>query len=1187
MIIFTGNSLNERHRELNSKVNQAVTNGVSFDNVKLQNEKTDIDRLFKIDLANKKKNIDYIIETLKCGDSVYITRALKCQWLYQQEYAHIINPDYLEQCVFPEMPFKMRRKFLKLISQHMTDSDRAALFCSYCIKMKLPEIALKFLWYSPESKKVEVIKGHHIFISVKDMVNIIGDSFTLATTVLDEVNKYEVCNFLKLLSYLYSVSDVKYLDLVEKYMFKHELTWPSNQRFGLRLSKHIMNNHKNRLFCHTKLYLSMLNRKMLVKCSTADDVKKYVTNLYFYTFWDFYREYEFILEVIPLETRLQYLKEVFTKHYPGQEFEMSMNFYYAGLYKLMTNAEREAWALEHVKSGLEHFGHGQDFKWYEFVSFDKAFEPLKKYILIAANADLRIDIVNVLVISAQSDRELEKLFNYYYQRFVNEMISNKEKFIDKVLSIHSYHKFDENCWQAFNKILHSMDVYDNKNAYSCRAEYKLVAIVYAIIHKIELHDALKQHIDDGLNLYLFKQLTDKLTAEDVEIVYNYIINYYLKKINEFNVENYDEHTKFGVRKYIHSLLELMIRYDKPKKDIPDIVMKFVALDREEYKYNGFFREEEIPFTQFVLVKDLKKDASIVVSKITLLNKNLENRTRFNLTYLLRKLKIYFSTDIALNFVELFNKILSTGELCEITYDAAVYGIFNLAEYADRVGLVSKYVPTESKIDHVEIERKILYIRKAICKFVCLSRPIVPLSETQKYIVGDYLKFCLPMFQSYAANLQPAVLKEFVNFLLNSPTSIQKHGIRLAFRSFSILDLKITMVGIWKKTKNVSLRLVMYQHIYQKIVNDLKNELYDTLKVFTLDVREDDDDQLFIEMTKTQLPSHLLGDHILCTWQVLNTLPDKKILINRKAAVLRNMADHLELMQQDVVESIVCEHITIMLKQGQLKVEKDIIIKDFFNAKWNLTARYLMYLPSQEVLERKLKIVETLVKESINLWKSEKVNKYVFQGFLVRFVEILGSKICYHDSTYCLHGVVLLKQVLKDLLEAVPLVEIYDTIWDLRLTIIAANTIVDARRTLAEQGDSSNFVTFEQYIDNFAKEFARLFNEFIEENKCYTLAFRTIANILVTSFRSLISHGPFEVKEEFAKEEYMFTAISSRLVEIEKYETYKFALEIFPKGARYSHTQNMIIDKIKSFDNNNIRYHCYKSEVDMNKYTILG
>ncbi|XP_030033013.2 uncharacterized protein LOC115449359 isoform X1 [Manduca sexta] len=737
MIILTGNSLNERHRELNTKVNQAVTNGVSFDKVKLQNEKTDIDRLFKIDLANKKKKIDYIIETLKCGDSVYITRTLKCQWLYHKEFAHIVNPDYLEQHVFPEMSLKMRRKFLKFISQHVTNSKRASRFCSYCIAMKLPEIALKFLRHAPESKKVEVIKGHHIFIPVKDMVNIVGDSFIVARTMLDEVNRNEVCNLLRRLSYLYSISNGKYLTLVEKSMFKYNLSWSCSERFGLRLSKNIMKNHKNRLFKHIALYLSMLNRNMLVKYSTADDVTKYA---YDYTFWHFYRTYGFILEAIPLQTRLQYIKKFLLKGYPEKEFEMSMDFYYADLYKLMTNAEREAWALEHIKSGLEHFGHGQDFKWYEFISFHEAFEPLKKYILVAADADVRIDIVNVLVCSAQSDRELETLFNYYYQRFVNEMIRNKEKFIDKVLSTHSYHKFDENCWQAFNKILHSMDVYDNKNTYSCRAEYKLVAIVYAIIHKKELHNALRQHIDGGLNLNLLKQHTDKLPTENVEIVYNYMGNYYLQKIDEFNIENYDENAKCGVRKYVHSLLELMFQYDKPKTEIPDIVMKFVALDREEYKYNGLLKEEEIPLTQVVLMKDLKNDASVVVSKITLLNKKLENRTRFSLTYLLRKLKIYFSTDIALNFVELFNKILSSDELSEETYEAAVYGLFNLAEYADRIGLVTKYVPTESKIDHVEIERKTLYIRKAICKFVCLSRPIVPLSETQKYIVGDYLKF---------------------------------------------------------------------------------------------------------------------------------------------------------------------------------------------------------------------------------------------------------------------------------------------------------------------------------------------------------------------------------------------------------------------------------------------------------------
>ncbi|XP_030033012.2 uncharacterized protein LOC115449359 isoform X2 [Manduca sexta] len=428
-----------------------------------------------------------------------------------------------------------------------------------------------------------------------------------------------------------------------------------------------------------------------------------------------------------------------------------------------------------------------------------------------------------------------------------------------------------------------------------------------------------------------------------------------------------------------------------------------------------------------------------------------------------------------------------------------------------------------------------------------------------------------MFQSYAANLQPAVLKEFIKFSLNSPASIQKHSIRLAFECFSIHDLKIKLPSIWKKTKNVSLRLVIYKEIYQKIVNG-SQELYETLKAFTLAAREDDDDELFTEMIKTQLPGHLLGDYILCTWKVLNKLPDKKIMITRKTAVLRNMVDHLELIQEDAVESIVCEHITIMLKEGQMKVEEEIHMKEFFNAKWNLTARYLMYLPSQEVLKRKLEIVETLVKETIKSWESEKVNKSIFRRFLLGFVQFLGSKICYHDSTYCSHGIALLKQIIKDLLEAVPLVEIYDTIWYLRLSIIVANTIVDGRRSLDGLRHFNKYVKFEEYIDNFAKEFAKLFNEFVEENKCYTLSFRTIADFLEKFSSSLRYNWPVQV---LSNDDQVFTAICSRLVEIEKYETYRFAVELMPIGARDPRKHYEVIDKIKSFDNKNIRYYCYK------------
>ncbi|CAB3236622.1 unnamed protein product [Arctia plantaginis] len=73
-----GDSLGERHRRLNLQVNQAATAGqVSAQDIEGLTEQTAVDRLIKIDIAIKLKNVDYIVKSLKDDDMLYVSRALK------------------------------------------------------------------------------------------------------------------------------------------------------------------------------------------------------------------------------------------------------------------------------------------------------------------------------------------------------------------------------------------------------------------------------------------------------------------------------------------------------------------------------------------------------------------------------------------------------------------------------------------------------------------------------------------------------------------------------------------------------------------------------------------------------------------------------------------------------------------------------------------------------------------------------------------------------------------------------------------------------------------------------------------------------------------------------------------------------------------------------------------------------
>ncbi|XP_041986449.1 uncharacterized protein LOC121738457 [Aricia agestis] len=595
MIQLNGINLGQRHYELNKKVDELFTKKENFEKVSASEEKSDVERLLKIDLANLHKNLEYLANTLKCGDPLYISRALKCTALFEDHV--IINPEYLHSNIIPFMSQKMKRKMLTAIAMHVKDQERVDSFYQYCINHKLNAIANKFVINASQLCKEEYLKSH---IDIDDSIKFelfFGNCYDLIDRHMKrkKLNNYYCRSDLFRFSYLFSSSSEKYLNLLEEYLENEKCTYyNSYTKFGLRMSKIIMKKHKQRVFDKPWLYLGALNKSMITRYTSSDDAKKFAVALLpdrcknLACFWsDYsYENYAFFLKKIPNNEIYAFLKQIFASKYPNEIFEMNFSFYRLGYHKLMTSEERHEWALKHIEQKKEHFGPLKDYKWYKFVKFNKAFFEIKKLIYVNKSAEVRSDLINVLVESA-SQEDVEDLLKYYYERHVNESTLLKENFLNKIIETHNVYKFDEKCWTLFMKLLHSLEAFTLNN----NSAYTIIAVLYNIIKYKTIPENLETFCTFGRSFPGWINVIDKLDSEEKELVFNYLREHFANKIKQLMDTDSENLKKEEVKKEIVLLIwstkTLIHTFNKSKSDFPEIAMKGVKLYWDEFSYEGW------------------------------------------------------------------------------------------------------------------------------------------------------------------------------------------------------------------------------------------------------------------------------------------------------------------------------------------------------------------------------------------------------------------------------------------------------------------------------------------------------------------------------------------------------------------------------------------------------------------------
>ncbi|XP_068624392.1 uncharacterized protein [Battus philenor] len=315
-ITLRGDNLGERHRHLNSLIEEAHRNS-ALETILDVPETSPVDVIFKIDLASKHRNVEFIIKTLKSDNMLYVSRALKCTWLLETKYQDIINPDHLESELYPNMITTAVNKMKHWVIINLRDPHRCEQFYNY-YKNDL-NTSIKYLCHCPPEfisleflnvmnqvtpKQLKVLCEYCPNV-LKLYYEHLDKSPNALQCYIRDPRRYFDCS-----KYVLKSDPDTYFAVLEKYY--------DHVRFGSlpsAITERIMKKHKERFDSKPELYAAwILEKSTLAKCLSSDDNKELVLKLARAEYlgnWLSYKNVEPFIKRINSEERSAFKKKVF------------------------------------------------------------------------------------------------------------------------------------------------------------------------------------------------------------------------------------------------------------------------------------------------------------------------------------------------------------------------------------------------------------------------------------------------------------------------------------------------------------------------------------------------------------------------------------------------------------------------------------------------------------------------------------------------------------------------------------------------------------------------------------------------------------------------------------------------------------------------------------------------------------
>ncbi|KAI5634053.1 hypothetical protein NE865_13222 [Phthorimaea operculella] len=387
-----GRNLGEKHRNYNNLVKQAIANKTVVEPGDLNAGDNDVAHLMKIDIASNDRDVEYILNVLKCEDIMYVTRAIKqCKWLTEQQYAHIINASYLQTHLFPEMTVNAKTKFMKFLRFNLQDEARAEQFFDYEVQSNIRN-ALK--WLPNCSSEFIVSKAKQYLLqsgNIRLFKRLCEKTPDVLQILIHEDAKC-VNKRLHAAKFLLHSAPEKYLDIIDKHYVHYKIP-----QFGARSTALLMQKSFDKITQEIKQAetqhekLSLL--RLLIECAESDSRN--------------------------IQTLLKYYNDKFVKHAKCTEEFLKRLLPKINISKL----DSESWKiLESMFQRLETYS-----------ALDGCVETIVVYKTIHGE-EITKEIEEAFMEKCKTlksyqktlnKEQKEKVFKYLYDRFTHNIQSNK------------------------------------------------------------------------------------------------------------------------------------------------------------------------------------------------------------------------------------------------------------------------------------------------------------------------------------------------------------------------------------------------------------------------------------------------------------------------------------------------------------------------------------------------------------------------------------------------------------------------------------------------------------------------------------------------------------------------------------------------------------------------------------------
>uniref|UniRef100_A0A2A4JK73 Uncharacterized protein n=1 Tax=Heliothis virescens TaxID=7102 RepID=A0A2A4JK73_HELVI len=1090
-----GATLGKRHQHYNKLVKEGIANPQPLTAISLDN--TDVDNLLKIDLACHNKDVDYIIAVFKTGDMLCLSRALaRSTWLItDSQYAHIINPDYLNSQLLPQMSVKAFAKLKKHVRHHIQDEVRAEQFYS---DEKNAIDALKWLPSCSVSFIENNVEKHIDHLKLRTFKRLCERSNNVFQIISKDLQYYEITKYARVALFLLKADVNKFLDIMEEKKAIQQLPQLSDKATHL-----IMKTCPKRIIDKFDQYITSIDIPTFSKYLKPDEVKPFIykqatQDMKCYPFYELRRLFKYdvlkhFIHRLPKSDQFDFVKKIFIdKEYEKYDDGTTENI----------NIDSEPYKMKMLCKVVDT----PSFVWYRFATFERAFEDITTTISRDLDNENKSAMLTVLTSCADNNlQHIQTLLQYFLDKHKKEESNFTLKFTTKLLKNINITQYDEKTWNLVNELFKTLKVYDETSS-SCKKSDLIVEsiIVYHLLHDQNIPQVIKDNFSFGTLISYGRKLNNEQRDKIFTFVYEALIN-------KFKPITKEEDLSDSIQNLL-CILELLHDWEKQLTDYPLVINKIkecvqikednswknslVPLYNFKKSWRKYMFEDSITMNpcEDVCLNALKHDPQLLERHHKEIN-TLRSNDAVSLRRLLAKLRVYWPHSLAQQWIDAYLLNLNKTE----GHKATIRGICSTLPQKPLVEFIEKYKPAGPKIDWSAVDDRVLSIQRFIAKNMHIARPKPGPDTILLYAKGDYLQFALPSLLAIYNNLNVTQSQEHIPKILDAPVSIQKHGIRLAFRKLDHEAIKKIFFDCWKRSKNPSIRVLIFQFTFELLCKEedptISASLWELIELFIENLTFEEDKKIYNLLSKVRdVPENIRPKFLVKSYNFMKSLIDKVKEEDRNHynSLSADMAEE----SRDIMEG--------MCPQFVLSIIDEFLDKDFFGndcgrvgGMISVISAYLLCTDNEDIQTEKYeKVFVPLMRRALTMPHIVRDN---FQRVLTQLTRDLKDYVVKKNKII---PVKMFSNIQDEIEKSLRVTENYLMLTRWKLTV--------ALTKLMEKTNSNEWY---DNVNEVEPEFGKICLDYLKQDvdTHFPCIYKLFSNALSTLFDNLDANDSFKIK----------------------------------------------------------------------------